>query len=75
MVYYAEDGSITVGQDARRMILEEPDHVVSSIKRLMGRGTEDLKTLAGTLPYTLDVAADGGMVRLSVAGIRRKVGW
>ena len=68
VVYYAEDGSITVGQDARRMILEEPDHVVSSIKRLMGRGTEDLKTLAGTLPYTLDVAADGGMVRLSVAG-------
>ncbi|KIM00139.1 Chaperone protein HscA [Paramagnetospirillum magnetotacticum MS-1] len=68
VVYYADDGEIVVGSDARRMILESPDHVVSSVKRLMGRGTEDLKTLAGTLPYTLDVAADGGMVRLKVAG-------
>ncbi|CUW39282.1 DnaK-like molecular chaperone specific for IscU [Magnetospirillum sp. XM-1] len=68
VVYYADDGEITVGSDARRMILESPDHVVSSVKRLMGRGAEDLKTLAGTLPYTLDVAAEGGMVRLKVAG-------
>ncbi|WP_040476646.1 Fe-S protein assembly chaperone HscA [Paramagnetospirillum caucaseum] len=68
VVYYGDDGAVTVGADARRMILEAPDHVVSSVKRLMGRGTEDLKTLAGTLPYTLDVAADGGMVRLKVAG-------
>ncbi|RAU21468.1 Fe-S protein assembly chaperone HscA [Paramagnetospirillum kuznetsovii] len=68
VVYYAADGEITVGQDARRMLLEYPDRVVSSVKRLMGRGTEDLKTLAGTLPFKLDVAADGGMVRLSVAG-------
>ncbi len=66
VVYYGGDGAVTVGQDARRMLLEEPDHVVSSIKRLMGRGVEDLKTLAGTLPFKLDVAADGGMVRLSV---------
>ncbi|CAA7627906.1 DnaK-like molecular chaperone specific for IscU [Candidatus Terasakiella magnetica] len=68
VVYYGDDGSVVVGQDARRMILEEPDHVVSSIKRLMGRGAADLKTLAGTLPFKLDTAADGGMVRLSVAG-------
>jgi molecular chaperone HscA len=68
VVHYADDGTVTVGQDARRMLLEQPDHVVSSVKRLMGRGTEDLKTLAGTLPFKLDVAADGGMVRLAVAG-------
>lgn len=68
VVYYADDGEIIVGQPARRMILEAPDHVVSSVKRLMGRGAEDVKTLAGTLPYTLDTAAEGGMVRLRVAG-------
>ncbi|OAN54037.1 Fe-S protein assembly chaperone HscA [Paramagnetospirillum marisnigri] len=68
VVYYGDDGEVVVGQDARRMLLEYPDRVVSSVKRLMGRGTEDLKTLAGTLPFKLDVAADGGMVRLSVAG-------
>jgi molecular chaperone HscA len=68
VVHYGDDGSVTVGQAARRMILESPDHVVSSVKRLMGRGVEDLKQLAGTLPFKLDIAADGGMVRLSVAG-------
>ncbi len=30
-----------------------PSRVVSSIKRLMGRGAGDLKALAGTLPYEL----------------------
>jgi molecular chaperone HscA len=68
VVYYDEDGSVTVGAEARRMILEAPDHVVSSVKRLMGRGAADVKGLAGTLPYTLDTAAEGGMVRLKVAG-------
>jgi molecular chaperone HscA len=68
VVHYADDGTVMVGADARRMILEAPDHVVSSVKRLMGRGAEDVKTLAGTLPYTLDSAAEGGMVRLKVAG-------
>jgi molecular chaperone HscA len=68
VVHYADDGTVMVGADARRMILEAPDHVVSSVKRLMGRGAEDVKTLAGTLPYTLDSAAEGGMVRLRVAG-------
>ncbi|MGE5506172.1 MAG: Hsp70 family protein, partial [Actinomycetota bacterium] len=68
VVHYGEDGTVTVGQQARRMILESPDQVVSSIKRLMGRGAADVKGLAGTLPFTLDAAAEGGMVRLKVAG-------
>ncbi|HSV30000.1 MAG TPA: Fe-S protein assembly chaperone HscA, partial [Candidatus Omnitrophota bacterium] len=42
--------------------------VVSSIKRLMGRGLEDVKSLAGTLPYTVEPSPEGGMVRLRVAG-------
>jgi len=65
---YADDGSVIVGREARRMILEAPDRVVSSVKRLMGRGADDVKALAGTLPYHLDTAAEGGMVRLRVAG-------
>jgi molecular chaperone HscA len=68
VVAYAPDGSAIVGELARRLLLDRPDIVVSSIKRLMGRGASDLKSLAGTLPY--DLAADsepGKMVRVTVA--------
>ena len=62
------DGEVLVGEAARRELLDRPEIVVSSIKRLMGRGAADLKTLAGALPYELAPAADGGMVRLAIAG-------
>ncbi|MCA1906860.1 MAG: Fe-S protein assembly chaperone HscA [Magnetospirillum sp.] len=68
VVHYKDDGSVVVGREAREAILENPDHVVSSIKRLMGRGLEDVKSLAGTLPYEVEVPPEGGMVRLRVAG-------
>ncbi|HTH15314.1 MAG TPA: Fe-S protein assembly chaperone HscA [Magnetospirillum sp.] len=68
VVHYKDDGSVEVGPRAREAILETPDHVVSSIKRLMGRGIEDVKALAGTLPYAVEQNPEGGMVRLKVAG-------
>lgn len=68
VVSYSGDGTVTVGLDARRHILDVPDQIVSSVKRLMGRGIEDVKSLAGVFPFVLDGAADGGMVRLKVGG-------
>ncbi len=68
VVCYGEDGSVVVGEHAREAILETPERVVSSIKRLMGRGLEDVKGLAGTLPYDVESAPQGGMVRLRVSG-------
>jgi molecular chaperone HscA len=67
IVAYGKDGSIIVGQDAAALLGEESVHVVSSIKRLMGRGKEDLKEIAGTLPYEIDDKS-GGMVSLMLAG-------
>ncbi len=70
VVAYPPGEAPLVGLAARAMLLDQPELVVSSVKRLMGRGPEDLKTLAGTLPYDLDAEAGGGMVRLKV-GERR----
>ncbi len=67
VVYYAEDGAVTVGEAARRELLDHPEAVVSSIKRLMGRGPDEVKALAGALPYELDTSG-GGMVRLVLGG-------
>ena len=66
VVAYGDE--VVVGEDARRILLESPETVVSSIKRLMGRGAGDLKHLAGALPYELAPAQGGGMVRLKVGG-------
>ncbi len=66
VVAYGEDGVVRVGEAARRELEYQPETVVSSIKRLMGRGAEDVKTLGGTLPYELGPPAEGGMVRLKI---------
>ena len=70
IVAYAPDGSAIVGGMARNLLLDRPDCVVGSIKRLMGRGVEDVKALAGVLPFDVDPQAEGetGMVHLNVAG-------
>ena len=60
------DEEVVVGEDARRELLDRPQIVVSSIKRLMGRAAADLKGVAGTLPYELAPPAEGGMVRLKI---------
>jgi molecular chaperone HscA len=72
VVAFAPDGTVTVGEAARRQILENPERVVSSIKRLMGRGPEDVKRLAGAMPFEIAEAlpGEGRMVRLRVAGKR-----
>ncbi|MBW7851216.1 MAG: Fe-S protein assembly chaperone HscA [Rhodospirillales bacterium] len=68
VVAYDEDGTVLVGTEARKLLLDRPEAVVSSVKRLMGRGGGDVKALAGTLPFDLDTEAEGGMVRLKVGG-------
>ena len=67
VVAYGEDGVVRVGETARRELLDNPETVVSSVKRLMGRGAEDVKSLGGALPYELAAPAEGGMVRLKIA--------
>jgi molecular chaperone HscA len=68
VVAYDENGVRAVGAEAVAVLAEDPDAVVSSIKRLMGRGPEDVKSLAGTLPFSVAADSDGGMVRLGVKG-------
>ena len=68
VVAYAADGSAIVGGAARMLVLDNPECVIGSIKRLMGRGANEVTPLAGALPSE---ASDGaGMVRLNVAGHR-----
>ncbi len=55
-----------VGRAAAEELTRHPELVVSSIKRLMGRGAADIKALSGTLPYEVHGDQQVGMVRLKV---------
>ena len=65
VVAYLEEEPL-VGRAAQALLLQHPDRVVSSVKRLMGRGHNDVKALGGTLPYALAAESAGGMVRLQI---------
>ncbi len=58
VVRYLENGDVIVGQQAKAAQLNDIENTIASVKRLMGRGISDLKTLGGKLPYTF---AEGDM--------------
>ncbi|MGE0422999.1 MAG: Fe-S protein assembly chaperone HscA [Reyranellaceae bacterium] len=72
VVFYGDDDQAIVGKQAQARFADRPDSVVSSIKRLMGRGAADLSGISGKLPYVIDPStAEGGMVKVRVAGRAR----
>jgi len=50
VVRYVEAG-VEVGVQASKSSVEDPLNTIVSVKRLMGRGVDDLKTLGSGLPY------------------------
>ena len=58
VVRYLENGEVVVGKAAQDSQLDDIENTISSAKRLLGRGIGDIKTLAGSLPYTFDTSDD-----------------
>ena len=48
------DGGIVVGELARRRLLTQPDRTIYSVKRLMGRGVEDIQDELKIFPFRID---------------------
>jgi len=48
------DGSIVVGEPARRRLLTQPERTVYSVKRLMGRGVADIQDELRLFPFRID---------------------
>jgi len=66
VVRYMPCGNHLVGAEARTYAASDPDNTIISVKRLMGRGVSDLKTLGDEAPYQFDVN-DGGMPYIKTA--------
>jgi Fe-S protein assembly chaperone HscA len=51
------DGSIIVGEPARRRLLTQPQRSIYSVKRLMGRGVADVQNELKLFPFRIDPAS------------------
>jgi Fe-S protein assembly chaperone HscA len=52
------DGSIIVGEPARRRLLSQPERTIYSVKRLMGRGPADVQSELKLFPFRIDPASN-----------------
>ena len=66
VVHYAADGTVTVGNEARARASTDPQNTLASVKRLMGRGIDDISRLAGQLPYDF-AQTDSSVPRIKTA--------
>jgi len=62
-----ENDKIIVGNAARKYLIETPERAVYSIKRLMGRGVEDIQDELSLFPFRLaDDLAAGEVLRIKL---------
>ena len=66
VVRYSENGP-EVGRKARAMAATDPLNTVVSVKRLIGRGLSDIKSLGSRLPYEFQ-DMDAAVLRIHTAG-------
>ncbi len=66
VVAFVKDGRV-VGNSARRALIETPDRAVYSVKRLMGRGVEDVQEELKFFPFRLaEDLAPGEVLRIKL---------
>jgi len=68
VVRYCTDGDPVIGEAALAAASEDPLNTIASVKRLMGRGVEDIKGLDDYLPYEFVPAASAMPLLHTAAG-------
>src|SRR5580704_5125149 len=53
VVSLGETGNIIVGNAARKELIDHPDRTIYSVKRLMGRGIEDVREELKLFPFRI----------------------
>ena len=67
IVYCSPSGEIQIGNDARRMLIDDPERTVYSVKRLMGRGVADVAGELGLFPFRIAPDSES-VIRLDLGG-------
>ena len=70
VVHYRRGVDPVVGEAALEAAADDPLNTIASVKRLMGRGVEDVKRLGNLLPYEF-VPGESAMPRINTAAGER----
>src|ERR1017187_5301361 len=63
--------TVTVGTSARKVLIQTPERVISSVKRLMGRGLEEIQNELKMFPFRLAADVESGEVpRIQLGELR-----
>ena len=63
--------TVTVGNSARKVLIETPERVIYSVKRLMGRGLEEVRKELEFFPFRLaDDIEEGEVPRIQLGELR-----
>jgi Fe-S protein assembly chaperone HscA len=63
--------TVTVGNSARRALIETPDRVIYSVKRLMGRGLDEVRNELKYFPFRIaDDVQEGEVPRIQLGEMR-----
>jgi molecular chaperone HscA len=77
VVHYAADGSVIVGQNARKLAARAPEDTIASVKRFMGRGPGDAEATRKLTSYRFAPSdaddPDDPIIHFVVAGGARVV--
>ena len=69
VVALGEKNQVVVGNAARKYLIETPERSVYSVKRLMGRGVEDIQEELKLFPFRLaDDIQPGEVLRIKIGG-------
>src|SRR5438094_139619 len=64
------DGSVIVGEPARRRLLTQPERTIYSVKRLMGRGPADIQDELKLFPFRIDPSSKN-VIRVKLGDVDR----
>jgi Fe-S protein assembly chaperone HscA len=63
--------TVTVGNSARKVLIERPERVIYSVKRLMGRGLQEIQNELKLFPFRLaDDVEEGEVPRIQLGELR-----
>ncbi len=65
VIHFEKEGSVTVGEAAKKFLVTDPSHTIFSAKRLMGKTYADVKNNTGGLAYKI-IDAEDKLVKVQV---------
>lgn len=68
IVHFGENQSVTIGEEAKKFLIEQPENTIFSVKRMMGKSYNDIKERASFFAYKIIDDDTERLVKIEVNG-------